>query len=194
MAWNLLGNAVKFTPQDGRVTVTISVDEAFAKLEVADTGVGIASAYLPRVFELFSQGGVVESAGPRRSGLGIGLALVRELVQAHGGRVEASSPGPGQGATFSVWLPLATRAPVKKALASPSAFVGRRILMVDDEADSLTTFAMLLELEGAAADTTTSPREALQMLETGDYDLLLSDIGMPEMSGIQLMEREVTRR
>ena len=189
IVWNLLGNAVKFTPEKGRVTVVISVDETFAKLEIADTGVGIAPEYLPRVFELFSQETTADNAGRRRGGLGIGLALVRELVQAHAGRVEATSQGQGQGATFSVWLPLAARAPLSKAVSLPSSLLHRRILMVDDEMDSLTTFAMLLEIEGASVDTTTSPQEALKMLETGDYDLLLSDIGMQEMSGIQLMER-----
>jgi two-component system CheB/CheR fusion protein len=189
VVWNLLGNAAKFTPEKGRISVVISLDEPFAKLEVGDTGVGISLEYLPRVFELFSQGTTADTVGARRGGLGIGLALVRELVQAHGGRVDATSPGPGQGATFSVWLPLAAEAPEGTAVSSSSPFMHRRILMVDDEADSLATFAMLLEIEGASVDTTTSPEEALRMLETGEYDLLLSDIGMPEMSGIQLMQR-----
>jgi two-component system CheB/CheR fusion protein len=189
VVWNLLGNAVKFTPEKGRIAVALSVDEGFAKLEVTDTGAGIAPEYLPRVFELFSQGAAGDTVGPRRAGLGIGLALVRELVQAHGGRVQATSPGPGLGATFSVWLPRAARTPETKAVRSSSLLQQRRILMVDDEADSLATFAMLLQLEGASVDTTTSPKEALKMLETGDYDLLLSDIGMPEMSGIEFLQR-----
>jgi two-component system CheB/CheR fusion protein len=189
VVWNLLGNALKFTPEKGRIRVSLAVDDAFAWLEVADSGVGIAADFLPHVFELFSQGGVADHASPRRAGLGIGLALVNELVRAHGGRIEAASPGPGQGATFTAWIPLAADAPTRKAAAASAAFAKRRILIVDDEVDGLTAFATLLELEGASVDVTTSPTEALGLLAAGDYDLFLSDIGMPEMTGIELMQR-----
>jgi two-component system CheB/CheR fusion protein len=99
------------------------------------------------------------------------------------------SPGQGKGATFAVWIPLAAKAPARKAVRASSSFLHRRILLVDDDTDSLTAFAMLLKMEGASVDSTTSPHTALNMLETGNYDLLLSDIGMPEMSGIELMQR-----
>ena len=189
VVWNLLGNAVKFTPANGRIHIRLSIDESSAKLEVEDTGVGISAESLPGVFELFNQGASADPGGARRAGLGIGLALVRELVREHGGRIEAESPGVGRGTTFSVWLPLLQEVPERHVATLPSTVFQRRILMVDDDVDSLSTFATLLELEGASVDTTTSAATALNMLAAGDYDLLLSDVGMPEMSGIELMQR-----
>ncbi len=189
IVWNLLGNALKFTPENGRVDVEVTVDGPSAKLVFKDTGAGIAAEYLPHLFELFSQGTTKEGVRSRRGGLGIGLSLVRDLVEAHGGHIHASSPGERQGTTFTVWLPLAARAPQRIAQASAFSFSGCRVLMVDDEPDSLATFAMLLELEGAQVETTTSARTALDLLASHDFDLLVSDIGMPEMSGLELMQR-----
>ena len=190
VVWNLLGNAVKFTPEAGSIDVKVSIDGTFAKLEVTDTGVGISAEYLPRIFELFGQAPGGDSAGAQRLGLGIGLALVRELVNAQGGHIEAVSPGAGQGATFTVWLPSAALpAPAAEAPPAMAGMANRRILLVDDERDSLEAFAMLLQLQGAEVDATTSGAAAIEMLATGQYDLLLSDIGMPQMSGIELMKR-----
>ena len=185
VVWNLLGNAIKFTPEHGKISVQVEVDGAMAKMQVSDTGAGISAEALPTIFELFSQAPNAEKSS---GGLGIGLALVRELVQAHDGRIEAASPGVSQGATFTVWLPLTARAVVSRN-ASPEVSLQRRILMVDDDADSLETFAKLLRLEKALVDTTVSVAEALKMLATGDYDILLSDIGMPEMSGLEFIKR-----
>lgn len=189
VVWNLLGNALKFTPEGGRVSIRVSTEGLSAKLEVADTGVGISADVLPGVFELFSQGAATDQLGSRRSGLGIGLALVRELVQAHRGRIEAASPGEGQGSTFTVWLPLAAEARSRSDSSPPSTLLHRRILMVDDDEDSLVTFSALLGLEGATVDTAISASAALDMLAAGHYDLVLSDIGMPEMSGLEFIKR-----
>lgn len=188
VVWNLLGNAVKFTPQGGRVSVNLSVDGPSGRLEVRDTGVGIAPEFLPHVFELFSQGAVADATGTKRAGLGIGLTLVLELVRVQGGRIEATSPGVGQGAAFTLWLPLTTHAHVSSTSAPPPNSLRRRILVVDDHADSLNAFASLLRLEGATVDTALSGAEALKMLGEKDYELLLSDIGMPGMSGLELMK------
>jgi two-component system, chemotaxis family, CheB/CheR fusion protein len=187
IVWNLLGNAVKFTPEHGRISIRVFREESTARLEVADDGLGISADALPNIFNLFSQAG--EAIGTRRAGLGIGLALVRELVQEQGGHVEATSAGPGQGAVFTVWMPLAMQTPTSTASATLSMSLQQRILIVDDDIDSLTSFAALLELEGASVSTTTRASEALSMLAEGNYDLLLSDIGMPEMSGLELMKR-----
>ena len=188
--WNLLGNAVKFVPERGRIDVTVKLDGDFAVLEVADNGIGIAAKYLPRIFELFGQAPPGKDVGEQRAGLGIGLALVRELVNVQGGRIEAASKGKGRGATFTVWLPTAALPlPAAAPTQAPPGLANKRVLLVDDERDSLDAFAMLLELLGAKVDSTTSGFEALKMLTTGDYDLLLSDIGMPEITGTELIKK-----
>ena len=184
VVWNLLGNAVKFTPEQGRITLRLTADKAMAKMEITDTGAGITADALPTIFELFSQ---APSAEQSSHGLGIGLALVRELVLAHDGRIEAASPGINQGASFTVWLPLTARAFTSHSAAPTMVSLQRRILMVDDDEDSLEVFAELLRMEEATVDTTVSATEALKMLAIGDYDVLLSDIGMPEMSGLEFM-------
>ncbi|MDR5798027.1 hybrid sensor histidine kinase/response regulator [Caballeronia sp. LZ008] len=189
VVWNLLGNAVKFTTAGGTIRISVTADERYAKLEVIDTGIGISPEFLPKVFELFSQGEAAESVGPRRAGLGIGLALVRELVRAHGGSIEATSPGKGLGSAFSVRLPLAAAGPRRADSSRSFACLNHRVLLVDDDAESLSAFAELLRVEGAFVDVTTSPEKGLTMLEAGDYDVLLSDIRMTEMSGFEMMKR-----
>ncbi|MDR5798501.1 CheR family methyltransferase [Caballeronia sp. LZ001] len=187
--WNLLGNAVKFTPAGGSIRVSVSVDERHATLEVSDTGIGISPDFLPKVFELFSQGEAAEPISPRRIGLGIGLALVRELVRAHGGSIEASSAGKGLGTSFRVRLPLSAAGLRQPDDSRSPMSLHHRILLVDDDGDSLSAFAELLRGEGADVDMTSSPKRALTMLEAGDYDVLLSDIRMTEMSGYELIKR-----
>lgn len=185
IAWNLLNNAIKFTPAGGVVTVTLGVQGGCAQLSVADTGVGIAPEFLPQVFGLFSQGG---AASARQGGLGIGLALVQELSTAQGGRVQVASPGLGQGATFTVWLPLAqVPRPASQTGRAGAAMQGLRVLLVDDMEDALMLFAVLFESEGAQVDTATSGAEALGLLGAQRYDLLVSDIGMPGMDGYALL-------
>ena len=185
IAWNLLNNAIKFTPAGGSVAVTLSPQGAFAQLSVADTGEGIAPEELEQVFGLFSQSGVPSS---RDGGLGIGLALVQELSAAQGGSVTAASGGLGQGATFTVLLPLAVNheGAAQPVPAAP-AMQGLRMLLVDDMEDALMLFAVVLEHEGAQVDTATSGAAALQLLAQHRYDLLISDIGMPGMDGYALL-------
>ncbi|MDH6165475.1 PAS domain S-box-containing protein [Variovorax boronicumulans] len=196
IAWNLLSNAAKFTPDGGRITVRVAPENGFARLTVTDTGCGIAPEFLPHVFGMFNQ---AEAVASPNGGLGIGLALVYELALAHGGRAEAHSEGIGHGATFSVWLPLVgTDQAVKADARLPGVNVkGWRVLAVDDYADALAPFAEVLRLEGAVVDTAENGKEALALLQTQRYDLLVSDLGMPEMDGFELIgevrRNEVTR-
>jgi two-component system CheB/CheR fusion protein len=185
--WNLLHNAVKFTPEGGRVTVRLSREGERARLEVEDTGLGLAPHFLPDVFEMFRQA----EAGPsrRHGGLGIGLALVRQLVELHGGDVRAESEGLGKGARFTVWLPL-RRSPGEVSVAAPGeagSLAGVRVLVVDDSEDTVWMLTRLLETEGAEVFAALSGPEALRLAEETDLDLVLSDLSMPEMDGYELL-------
>jgi two-component system CheB/CheR fusion protein len=186
ITWNLLHNALKFTPSGGSITVSAQADGGFLRLRVADSGVGIASDFLPKVFGMFSQeSGAV---GTRDGGLGIGLALVQELSVAHGGRVLAESVGVGGGAVFTVWLPLASGFDAAAGEAHVADVLdGLRVLAVDDMAEALLPFAAVLESEGAMVRTAASGAEALEILASEPFDLLISDIGMPEMDGYQVI-------
>ena len=190
IVWNLLSNALKFTESGGRVHVVLKIDGRDACLSVADTGKGIAPEFLDRVFEMFSQ----EYRGPNREqgGLGIGLALVRELVEAHRGRVEARSDGPGRGACFRVWLPFGreSRKPNRGPATAPRALDGLRVLVVDDSKDSLEPFVELLRFEGATTEGATGGRAALAKLDADPYDVVISDLAMPDVDGFQLI-REI---
>ena len=195
IAWNLLSNAVKFTAEGGRIAVRVAAaGEGFGRLTVSDTGCGIAPEFLPHVFGMFNQAD--SDVTPPNGGLGIGLALVQELTRAHGGRVEVHSAGLGQGAEFSVWLPRVGTAAEPLADKKASAEVslsGWRVLAVDDYVDALAPFAEVLRLEGAIVDVAQSAKKGLELLEANTYDLLVSDLGMPEMDGYQFIA-EVRRR
>lgn len=184
--WNLLSNAMKFTPDGGQIHVDVTTDTDFARIIVSDTGCGIDPAQLSQVFGMFSQAGAETQANP---GLGIGLALVDELTRAHGGRVQAQSQGLGQGATFTVWLPLqgSLKAQAPARLRGEVDLKGWRVLAVDDYVEGLLPFAEILRLEGAFVDVADSAKKALELLESNSYDLLISDLGMPEMDGYQLI-------
>ncbi|CAN7767059.1 ATP-binding protein [Variovorax sp. LjRoot84] len=184
--WNLLSNAVKFTPDGGSIKVDVAAEDGFAKVVVADTGTGIDPEHLPHVFAMFNQAGT-ETTG--NGGLGIGLALVEELTRAHGGRVQAQSEGLGRGSTFTVWLPLhdAEAAELPEGASVEVDLKGWRVPAVDDFVEGLLPFAEVLRLEGAIVDVADSARKALELLETSSYDLLISDLGMPEMDGYQLI-------
>jgi two-component system CheB/CheR fusion protein len=190
--WNLLGNAVKFTPPGGRVTLALAVEGAHARLDVRDTGRGIAPAFLSRIFDMFDQGDGQD--GRNRGGLGIGLALVRQLVELHGGRVAAHSGGPGHGTCMSVWLPLLEETPpavtVDTSKLPAGVLTGLRILLVDDNPETVESLAMLLALEQAETLTATDGGTALRLAgeRSGALDLLLTDIGMPGMDGYALAE------
>ena len=195
IAWNLLSNAVKFTPAGGRICARVEAEGGFARLTVTDSGCGISSEFLPHVFGMFNQ--AVDEAAPSNAGMGIGLALVQELAHAHQGRVKAFSAGIGKGCEFSVWLPLegkgAEQAATQAQAQAEVDFKGWRVLAVDDYADALIPFAEVLRLEGATVDVAESAREALDLLEKNTYDLLVSDLGMPQMDGFELIA-EVRRR
>jgi two-component system CheB/CheR fusion protein len=170
--------------------------ESGARIDVCDNGQGIAPAFLPHVFEMFVQPGSVTTRA--KGGLGIGLALVREIVNLHGGRVDATSDGVGKGACFTVWLPLLDHGPDRPVgeFDMPEQSIGGvRILLVDDVEDVVTTCQALLEMHGAIVSGATSGQQALEILAQRDIDLLVSDISMPGMDGYALLKavREIPR-
>jgi signal transduction histidine kinase/FixJ family two-component response regulator len=191
IAWNLLSNAVKFTPAGGRVRLVLSHAGSEARLVVEDTGEGIDPPFLPRVFEVFRQaeGGTVR----RHGGMGIGLALVRQLTELHGGKVEAFSAGVGRGAAFTVTLPLReTAGPEtgagRRVEASPS-ISAVRVLVVDDSRETVAALRDLLECEGARVTTALSGAEGLQIAKEEEFDVVISDVSMPEMDGYQFLQK-----
>ncbi|MBW4528636.1 MAG: PAS domain-containing protein [Phormidium tanganyikae FI6-MK23] len=191
IVWNLLTNAVKFTPQGGRVDVRLDRREGFAQIQAQDTGKGISPDFLPYVFDYFRQ---EDGATTRKfGGLGLGLALVRQLTEQHGGTVGVESAGEGQGATFTVRLPLQTlfSEPDQKPLPATQTFGlnNANILVVDDEADMRTLMVAILEAEGAQVKAAASATEVLTILEQWQPDVLVSDIGMPEVDGYMLLHQ-----
>ena len=190
---NLLSNAVKFTPQGGRIEVRLGHEDGALRLDVLDTGQGIAQGALSKVFEMFGQPNSVTTRA--KGGLGIGLALVRELVALHGGRIEVRSDGIGKGACFSVWLPLLEQGhgqPAGAPAEHQRDVAGLRILLVDDVEDAVLVMKSLLDMYGAEVLVATSARQALEILARAEVDLLVSDISMPEMDGYALL-REVRK-
>jgi two-component system CheB/CheR fusion protein len=186
--WNLVSNAVKFTPSDGRIDVRLTRDGSCARLEVSDTGRGIDAGAIDRVFDMFEQ--AEGSATTRREGgLGIGLALVRQLVKLQDGRVEARSEGRHRGATFTVWLPLFEGRLGGVPHSAHATLLGQRILLVEDDPDTLDALRDLLKTEGAAVTVASSAQEALMHADAGDFDLVISDIAMPGMDGLQFIEQ-----
>lgn len=192
--WNLLNNGIKFTPEGGSVTLSLAVQGARLRLDVRDTGQGIDAQFADRVFDMFSQG----TSRPRSGstpGLGIGLAVASELVRAHGGTIDVESDGVGLGSCFTVWLDLANaRAQhIDPPANGHRSLAGMRILLVDDSDDVLLIMREPLELEGAVVSAAASARLALEVLESGQFDLLLSDVGMPQIDGYALM-RTIRRK
>jgi two-component system CheB/CheR fusion protein len=186
--WNVIRNALKFTRSGGRVNVSLSHDDGFVCIDVVDTGVGIAPDFLPRIFDLFSQ--AQAGASREHGGLGIGLSLVRQLAELHGGRIDAQSEGLGKGAHFSLKLPEippSRTSEVSRVPIDSSALRDLRILLVDDSPEGLEGFRALLEIEGARITATLSGNAALLAANEADFDLILSDIGMPGMNGYQLI-------
>ncbi|UXI68925.1 CheR family methyltransferase [Tahibacter amnicola] len=193
VVWNLLSNAIKFTPAGGTIQLQVSKDHRHGRLDVHDTGQGIDPQFLPRIFDMFGQASA--RAASEQSGLGIGLALVKQLMEHHGGRVEATSPGIGRGTTLSLWFPLIS----SKLMPPPSMEAqvnaqldGLDILIVDDTKDTLDAVSSLLQLEGAKVTVADSGARALELVKSHNFDLMLSDVGMPEMDGYALM-RELRR-
>ncbi|MBH8562666.1 PAS domain-containing protein [Nostoc sp. CENA67] len=205
VVWNLLSNAIKFTPRGGRIEIALEYVDQQAEIRVSDTGQGISSDFLPYVFDRFRQADA--STTRANTGLGLGLAIVRHLVELHGGTVQAQSEGEGQGATFIVRLPLQTnleQSPVPSVIESTvstdtpdtpvndiPALNGVRVLIVDDEPEIRELFTTVLEVYGVEVTTVTSAKEALSalMANSSGYDILLSDIGMPEENGYTLIRQ-----
>ncbi|MEG4970499.1 ATP-binding protein [Microcoleus sp. B6-A1] len=204
VVWNLLSNALKFTPKDGRVQISLQRVNSHVEITVSDTGTGISSDFLPFVFDRFSQ----HDSTTTRSygGLGLGLAIVRQLVELHGGTVTVVSPGIGQGTTFTVKLPVmiihlppSDPEPLNSLVvegngrfqASPT-LEGLKILVVEDEADALELLSTILEKYGADVIAVASVKEALTIIETAtdrSPDVLVSDIGMPDEDGYSLIRK-----
>jgi PAS domain S-box-containing protein len=193
--WNLLSNAVKFTPRDGRIDVRLQRRGMQLEIVVSDSGEGIEPGFLPYVFDRFRQAD--SSISRRHGGLGLGLSIVRRIVELHGGRVHARSAGRGQGATFIVELPLRSTQPgdpadsgdVYEAAGSAGQLAGVRVLVVDDDADARLMTRRLLEGPGAEVEAAASADEALAMLAARPFDMLVSDIGMPGGDGYELLRR-----
>jgi two-component system, sensor histidine kinase len=184
---NLLTNAAKYTDPAGKIRVELRGDEDVAVISVSDNGIGISAELLPSIFDLFVQSS--RSLDRSDGGLGIGLSVVQRLVRMHGGGVRAASDGPGRGATFEIRLP---RVPAPQEAASerpPLRINPKRILVVDDNADAANTLAELLRLDGHEAQTVHSAKAALESIGKYGPDVVLLDIGLPEMDGYQVAER-----
>ena len=203
VVWNLLSNAVKFTPKHGRIQVRLERVNSSVEIVVSDTGVGIRPEFLPHIFERFRQ---AESGAAREhTGLGLGLAIVRNLVELHGGTVDASSGGEGRGATFRVRLPLRIVHPAwqleparvhpRQGDLGPSSIADlpdlsdTHVLAVDDDPDALRLLKEILETVGATVSTATSGRAALEIVSTDRPDVLVADLGLPGMDGFELIQQ-----
>jgi PAS domain S-box-containing protein len=194
IVWNLLSNAIKFTPQGGRVRVALRFDRSRAEIEVSDNGTGIRPEFLPHVFDRFHQADL--SITRRFGGLGLGLSIVKHLVDLHGGEVRAASEGEGKGATFTVTLPVVGDVDEQERRRDRGDGVepgvpldSIRLLVVEDEADTLEFLRRLLSTHGATVLTAANAGEALSLVRSGKPDLLISDIGLPEVDGYDLIQR-----
>lgn len=183
---NLLNNAAKYTEPGGTITLSASADGGTLTLAVSDTGMGIAPEMLERVFEPFLQ---IHEERPGQTGLGIGLSLTRDLVALHGGTIEAASEGPGTGSTFTVRLPIARRAPEETRAPEPADHRSRRVLVVDDNAPAAEALRKLLTLRGHVVTTAGDGAEALASAAAVAPEVVLMDIGLPDMSGYEVATR-----
>jgi CheY-like chemotaxis protein/anti-sigma regulatory factor (Ser/Thr protein kinase) len=200
VVWNLLSNAIKFTPENGRVEIILKRMDPHVAIIVRDTGRGIEPEFMPHIFERFRQADM--SSMRRAGGLGLGLSLANHLVELHGGTIEAESAGAGQGATFTVRLPVRAVYTVQpeesKAEAAPppagaKSLAGVRALIVDDEEEARLLLTLMLQNYGAEAVAVSSGKDALELLawQTLDerFDVLICDIGMPKEDGYTVMRK-----
>jgi len=202
VVWNLLTNALKFTPEGGHVTVTLRRDVPSGSVElfVADDGEGISPEFIPHVFQRFRQ---ADSSSQRaHGGLGLGLAIVRHLVELHGGKVRVASEGVGRGAVFCVQLPAIKEpnarlaVPAEASASEPEGadgvrggeLTGVRIVLVDDEDDGRDVVGRILTQSGASVLTAASAHQALSVIEGSNVDVLISDVGMPYMDGYVMLQ------
>ena len=199
VVWNVVSNALKFTPKHGLVHVELYGDQGDAVIRVRDTGVGISKDFLPHVFDRFRQAD--SSMSRRHSGLGLGMAIVRHLVELHGGTASVDSEGEGAGTTFTLRLPAQIEHPARSAdvpvVNEPEQIgatriedlSGIRVLVVEDDGDSRQVLALMLERQGAVVDQASSVAEAIGNLASNEPDVLVSDIGMPDEDGYSLIRR-----
>ena len=189
--WNLLSNAIKFTPSEGSIKISLEEVNSNIQIQITDTGIGISSDFLASIFEYFRQvdGSTTRSEG----GLGLGLAISRHLVEAHGGTIAAESPGKQQGSTFTVKLPIQSSDVNSEKLSEPESSDNQlceiKALVVDDEPDARELLVFILEEQGAEIESAASAKEALIKLKSFAPDILISDIGMPEENGFSLLEK-----
>jgi signal transduction histidine kinase/ActR/RegA family two-component response regulator len=200
LIWNLLANAIKFTPSGGRVRVHVAPADGHIEIAVSDTGIGISSEFLPYVFDRFRQGDA--SFAREHGGLGLGLAIARHIAELHGGTIRAESAGVGRGATFTVSMP--TRAGQSVPVPPPQDNVpavdrqvdrsaartrlgGIHVVAVDDEPDALNLMRTVLEAAGARVTAVSSANAALDEISRGGVDVLIADVGMPQVDGLQLI-------
>ena len=186
IVWNLLNNSVKFTPVGGAIAVSLTSNNGDVALTVKDDGQGIDPAFLPHVFEIFRQ---ADSGTTRaQSGMGVGLAVVKQLVELHGGQVSVDSAGPGTGSQFTVTLPLSTPvASVSRQRIEPDGLTNLRVLVLDDSSDTVEMLKALLTDSGAAVAAATAGTEALRIAAEADFDVIVSDISMPGMDGFEFL-------
>jgi CheY-like chemotaxis protein/anti-sigma regulatory factor (Ser/Thr protein kinase) len=201
VVWNLLSNAVKFTPRGGRVDVSVEQHDGNVVVSVADTGQGISPAFLPVVFDRFRQAD--PSAARAHKGLGLGLAIVRYLVDLHAGSAHAESDGEGRGSKFIVRIPIQASIPtgaaedvdserpsIRAALSEGGAvLLGARLLVVDDEPDARELLALILEQYGAKVMSVHSTEAAMELLSCTPVDVMICDIGMPHEDGYTFIQR-----
>jgi signal transduction histidine kinase len=189
IAWNLVSNAIKFTDPGGKVTVATHLDGTRAKLTVTDTGIGIAPEFLPHVFDRFRQAD--GSTSRRHGGLGLGLAIADALAKMHSGRMEAKSDGAGQGSTFTFGMELAPVGNVVSEAVNKKvhSFDGLDVLIVEDSPDTLLLLSTIFRREGASVTTAASAVQALERAVEKRPNIIVSDIGMPDVDGYQLLEQ-----
>jgi CheY-like chemotaxis protein len=188
--YNLLNNAAKYTGEGGKITLSVMSEGSDAVIEVRDTGIGIAPDILPQIFELFIQAD--HSLAHSQGGLGIGLTLVRQLVEIHGGTVTAASPGIGLGSTFTVRLPALPMefSAIRSAQAKSKLPVSKlRILVVDDYADAAESLMMLLQTEGHEVETADCGMKAIEQAQVFRPQVVLLDIGLPDLDGYEVAKR-----
>jgi CheY-like chemotaxis protein/anti-sigma regulatory factor (Ser/Thr protein kinase) len=185
--WNLIKNAVKFTPDGGRLAIRTANSDGQLRVEVSDSGMGIDAETLPKIFNAFEQG-----ERTRLGGLGLGLAISKALVETHHGKLTAESPGRNQGATFTATFPVAENHAGASAVSVPSTPAARkimRVLLVEDHEDTNRSLTNLLRRRGYRVHSARSVQSALALAENEQFDVLISDIGLPDGSGIDLMQK-----
>jgi signal transduction histidine kinase/ActR/RegA family two-component response regulator len=189
VVWNLLNNAVKFTPDGGAISLSLQSENGAVLLAIEDSGPGIDPEFLPHVFEMFRQ---ADSSSVRRhGGMGIGLALVHQLIQLHEGSISVTSAGPGHGAKFTIRLPACQQKDLSEAITSNPTLelTDMGVLVIDDSADTTEMLRQLLEINGAKVRTASSGAEALRVVNQQKFDVIISDVSMPEMDGFEFLRQ-----